>query len=121
MVLPIGENIMSIKQNIIKAVVVERYRQDAQWGGIQHDIEHDDTEWLHYIDRQSKKYLDTVSSGMDDPDFIRCMVKINALSMAAIETAIFQYPELEDTLIDMAVSMKDLQNDVIATADKERN
>ena len=62
-------------------VMAERNRQDAQWGGPEHDDCHSPGEWLQYIDHQKSLALKK-----DDAEYRSRMVKIAALALAAIDS-----------------------------------
>lgn len=61
-------------------VLLERHRQDEQWGGPAHDDTHDEDEWAGYIEYQVRKI--NRSEGPEREAF----VKIAALAVAAIQS-----------------------------------
>lgn len=65
----------------IHDIMVERARQDEQWGGAAHDDEHDQTDWLEFILKQ----VDRSGKCSTDSESRKCFVKIAALSIAGIE------------------------------------
>lgn len=81
---------MSYDQNphdVFSDIRYERERQDAQWGGPEHDDEHDPKDWLHFIDKQTIAGVFDVELGEQEPGSYRMrLVKIAALAVAAIES-----------------------------------
>jgi hypothetical protein len=61
----------------------ERARQDDQWGGPEHDDEHNSADWMSFIERQL--YAMVGYRDLAD-DRRQRFVKIAALSVAAIES-----------------------------------
>ena len=62
-----------------------RLRQDTQWGGAEHDDEHDISEWLAFITKQTGYGHRAVA--LNDLEGLRSRyVKIAALAMAAIQS-----------------------------------
>lgn len=69
--------------NAIRQILEERRRQDQQWGGENHDDEHDACEWLAMIDEHRARARKVVH----DRDAYRArLVVIAALALAAIES-----------------------------------
>ncbi len=64
--------------DIFEEIKAERKRQDAQWGGADHDDSHSFDDWLRYIQRQSERFR-------SDHKRAR-FVKIAALAVAALES-----------------------------------
>ncbi len=60
----------------------ERARQDAQWGGPEHDDTHTAFDWMTYIQKQLDKYGRAQAFELERDAF----VKIAALAVAAIES-----------------------------------
>ena len=70
---------------VLRDVLDERRRQDAQWGGPEHDDEHVASDWLTYIRHQADHAK--VQARVDNPAGYReRLVKIAALAVAAIES-----------------------------------
>lgn len=67
-------------QNIFDEIKAERAAQDAQWGGPEHDDEHDVQDFLGFIEVQIQKYRSDTSSIRDR------LVKIAALAVAGCES-----------------------------------
>lgn len=63
---------------IIEEVKAERVRQDAKWGGAEHDDKYTATDWGYFIWERThyRAYC---------PEFRRNMLQIAALAIAAIE------------------------------------
>lgn len=70
-----------IQCEIASEIMLERCRQNAQWGGADHDDTHGAMDWARYLDYQLCKI-----SAYPDPETRRRYVKIAALAMAAIES-----------------------------------
>ena len=74
---------------ILEAIRAERARQDEQWGGVEHDVEHWPKDWLRFIEEHAHKALvdgDTFVVGPQyAPDFRQRMVEVAALAVAAIQ------------------------------------
>lgn len=63
----------------------ERERQDAQWGGPEHDDQHSYWDWLDYIERQSVR-CQTAGLARNIPEMRARLIKIAALSVAAVQS-----------------------------------
>lgn len=88
--------------NFPALVAGERFAQDAQWGGPEHDDTHTPSDWLRYIGKQ----IDNVrrdwresSLGRTPPrvDYRHSLVKIAALAQAAFESSVRKSIEKETT------------------------
>lgn len=66
-------------------VAVHRMEQDAQWGGPQNDDRNTAHDWLAHLGRQAALTHFEQCEGFDPGKFRERMVKIAALSIAAIE------------------------------------
>lgn len=64
----------------------ERARQDAQWGGPEHDDEHDLDQWLSFIGKQIKKLRAKRVRNRPAASIEAGLVKIAALGKAALES-----------------------------------
>lgn len=72
------------RTDIFNLIINERAAQDAQWGGRDHDRQHDRLDWGEFITRQLQKI-----DHMSETDAYRSrMVKVAALAVAAIEASI---------------------------------
>lgn len=69
-------------------VVVERLKQDAQWGGATHDDTHHWSDWARYINKQIAKCYSEQPMGAEDETGSVCRrwVKIAALAVACLES-----------------------------------
>jgi hypothetical protein len=65
----------------LQAIVLERSRQDQQWGGPGHDDEHDAADWREFIKKQAGRISYLRLANPRD-----CFIKIAALAVAAIES-----------------------------------
>lgn len=65
---------------IFEEIKAERVAQDAQWGGPEHDDEHDVTDFLEFIEAQIQKSRSDTSCIRDR------LVKIAAIAVAACES-----------------------------------
>jgi hypothetical protein len=65
---------------ILDEIQAERDRQDAKWGGPEHDDRHSFGDWLHYLRKHVNKAV-----GEDADVFKRQMIRAAALAIAAIE------------------------------------
>lgn len=78
--------------SVIGEVMVERARQDAQWGGPKHDDEHKPADWLTYIDQQVSKAHRllrdapdaTLDTDQHDAALRERLVKVAALALAGL-------------------------------------
>lgn len=75
---------MSKRQEIYGEIGTERHNQDLQWGGPEHDDEHDPFNWFgfiyHQVDKGERETPETAAK-------IRArLVKIAALAVAGIES-----------------------------------
>lgn len=78
-------------EGIILDIFAERDRQDAQWGGPEHDDGHSARDWLVYIQKQLDTALaetlsDDATQLVDPQHYRERMVKIAALALASIES-----------------------------------
>lgn len=76
-----------LNEDIVNAVLLERTRQDKQWGGANHDDEHGMHDWANFVHKQARgvKQLDAFSIANAER-FEEHMVKIAALAFAAIKS-----------------------------------
>lgn len=68
-------------ERIFRDVQGERARQDAKWGGPQHDDEHDPSEWVDFIVEHARGPV-----RVGPYTFRKQMVRVAALAIAAIES-----------------------------------
>lgn len=66
--------------NFFNEIQAERFRQDQQWGGPEHDDAHDKFDWFNYIVHQMN------STDGNFENNINRFVKIAALAVAAAES-----------------------------------
>ncbi|MEA2573343.1 MAG: hypothetical protein QOH93_641 [Chloroflexia bacterium] len=65
---------------ILRDIQREREYQDTQWGGLEHDSQHDKEDWVRLISEYAGKALSA-----SHPDEYRTrLVQVGALSVAAI-------------------------------------
>lgn len=77
---------------IIQDIFLERARQDAQWGGPEHDDTHKPADWLTYIDQQISKAHQllrdapdaTLDTDQHDAALRERLVKVAALALAGL-------------------------------------
>lgn len=75
---PMGKSVPEPMAKVLGEVRFERYDQDATWGGPDHDDQHDEKDWRHFI----MEYVDQEKG----EDFRDRMVKVAALAVAAIQS-----------------------------------
>jgi hypothetical protein len=77
---------MTGTDRIIAEFMVERIRQDMQWGGPHHDDTRKEWDWCAYIEKQN--FLANAKSLTDKgrDSWRRRMIKIGALALAAVES-----------------------------------
>lgn len=63
----------------------ERDRQDAQWGGPDHDAQHDAFDWCNYVHKQLGLINTEATVDRGAHTFRARMVKVAALAIASIE------------------------------------
>ena len=74
-------------QGVLLEVVDERIAQDRQWGGPDHDDEHDAFEWCSYI-RKQLTYVNTEAKAQGGAiTFRKRMLKVAALAIAGIQAS----------------------------------
>lgn len=68
-------------------IKAERARQDAKWGGPEHDDELPPEEWLEFIKSHVDDAEDCIGDGEDDSDarHRNALVEVAALAVAGIE------------------------------------
>lgn len=92
----IGELLSDDRSYALNEIISERERQDRIWGGPEHDDKHSSHDWVAFI----VKYLgNSVKWPFDLINFRDSMVKIAALSMAALE---WSYRNEEDLQLNHA-------------------
>jgi hypothetical protein len=69
--------------NIFDEIETERHKQDAEWGGPEHDDTHSTFEFRLQIDRQAGFIQNNPKSVADDR---QRLIKIAALAVAGIES-----------------------------------
>ena len=65
--------------SVLLDMIDERRRQDAQWGGPEHDDTHSSDDWFKYISYQ-------IDRARYDTDKRSRLIKIAALATAAVES-----------------------------------
>lgn len=85
-----SETPMTPIRKVLEAIQAERVRQDAQWGGPEHDDTHNLFDWVDFIVAQAEKFgQQTLARGeayWATPDARQRLVKIAALAVAALES-----------------------------------
>lgn len=74
---------------ICEQLMVERYAQDQQWGGPDHDDAHTRREWLGFVEEhatRARKAIGRRQQAIDLDEYRRRLVVIAALAVAAIES-----------------------------------
>lgn len=66
------------RSSIFEEIEVERGRQDARWGGPEHDSGHSWKDWVQLITHHANRTMPTAQ-------FRRQMIKVAALAVAGIE------------------------------------
>lgn len=80
-----------VTRDVLEEIARERHNQDVQWGGLEHDDQHDPAEWLQFIDKQVYNARDACQHGTSDAYRSR-LLKIAALAVAAVEAVDRAYP-----------------------------
>lgn len=65
-------------RNVFDEIVRERMTQDKKWGGPDHDIEHSEWDWRHFIRTHTERALDL--------NFRTQMIRVAALAIAAVQS-----------------------------------
>lgn len=71
---------------IFLEIIQERIRQDAKWGGPEHDDEHNAYDWREFITERVRKAKSYDESPEGIADFRRRLVETAALAVAAIQS-----------------------------------
>lgn len=72
---------------VIRDVLDRRAAQDKQWGGAEHDDEHDILDWLSFIGKQGRKIMETYGLQEVHERYARDrFIDIAALAIAAAES-----------------------------------
>lgn len=74
---------------VLEEIAEERRRQDAKWGGIQHDENHSANDWIAYI----AKHAGAAADGEDPGRFRKQMIRVAALAVAAVQAHDSNYGE----------------------------
>lgn len=64
---------------IVAEIHAERDRQDAQWGGVEHDDCHSSSDWMDFIDHQLDRWHEEGEARVR-------LIRIAALAIAGIES-----------------------------------
>lgn len=83
---------MSITIATLNAMLAEQTRQDAQWGGREHDAAHTIEEWQEYLHAHTTRLA-------TDPDPKQRLIKIAAMALQAAEVQPYQYAACYDEYI----------------------
>jgi len=70
------------RMRIFESIEAERVKQDKQWGGLSHDVDHDIDDWTRYIEKQ----LGNIKKSKSSKEHRERLVKIAALAVAALES-----------------------------------
>jgi hypothetical protein len=70
---------------LLEAIIAERIRQDAQWGGAEHDDGHDPDDWYDLLWSHVDRLVDHQGAAM--PDYQARLIKIAAIALAAAQSA----------------------------------
>ncbi len=93
--MPITNAVPLITPDTLREVKAERRRQVRQWGGPDHDDQHEAADWLRFIDHQlglAREELVDEKTSLDDGrgdvafEIRDRLVKIAALAVAAIDS-----------------------------------
>lgn len=70
---------------IYREVDGERDRQDAQWGGAEHDDEHQGSDFVRFVREHTDRARTAINTGALD-EFRKQLVEVAALAVAAVES-----------------------------------
>ncbi len=70
---------------VFEEIIKERARQDEEWGGSEHDDEHEPLDWVRFIRKQCRIVENPPDRGIVGGYESR-MIKIAALALAAVES-----------------------------------
>jgi hypothetical protein len=76
-------------QGVLYDVACERLRQDAKWGGVEHDDLHDPADFVHFVNKQVRAAREATRASeppVKPAEFRERMVKVAALAVAAIQS-----------------------------------
>ncbi len=83
-----GDYMPLLRVEIAQAILNERGRQDAKWGGVENDNKNLPEDWQGHIKRIADEAVADVVEGCVSADtFTKSMVEIAAIAIAAIEHA----------------------------------
>lgn len=75
-------------ERVLRHVLAERLRQDAKWGGSQHDDQHTPFEWVAWITKHLGKVVaaaDSRPTRLPLKGYRESLLAVAALAVAAIE------------------------------------
>lgn len=75
-----------IQDLVFAAVRAERDRQDAKYGGPQHDNGHSWADWMSFIKERVPEDPTEAQETISDEDSKKALLQIAALAIAALET-----------------------------------
>lgn len=64
----------------------ERARQDAIWGGAEHDDKQSPKDWINYTDQYLTEAAISLQADHDESVYRRKMIQVAALAVAAVES-----------------------------------
>lgn len=70
---------------VLEQVVEERRKQDRQWGGVNHDDEHERTEWISFLKDHLDRAKKAVHKSGDLDEYRQQLIEVAALAVAAAE------------------------------------
>lgn len=77
---------MSDTRQVFEEIAAERHRQDAKWGGPDHDDSHGWHEWIDYIIEHADKAYSTNNDDESYANARRRYIEVAALAVAAVES-----------------------------------
>ena len=77
------------RSGIYAQVQAERERQDAKWGGPDHDANHTAGDWISFIaehaDKALRAEMGPIDGDADLDEYRRRLIEVAALAVAAVE------------------------------------
>jgi predicted aminopeptidase len=101
------------RESVIGMILDERKRQDEQWGGPEHDDEHDTAEWVEFVGKQLERAGTPWNRGFE------AWVKAAALCVAAAESRLRIDQRRVAYMLGIASGTIDIDDDTAMTQNDE--
>ena len=85
-------------RDVFDEIVRERIAQDNKWGGFDHDIEHSEWDWRHFVISHTERAVDI--------NFRKQMIRVAALAIAAIQAYDIK-KAMQKKIVDLGTTLEE--------------